>query len=175
MVKQTLIDYIKKSFDSGFSKERIKNSLIKVGWLEKDINETFLFLEQEKVKLEQKDISTIKSSKVTDKELGFKLGKFWIVAAFSLGAVSLIITSYSLISSQIIGVVSKEILFLSGFNVILAILAIISAIGLIKRKKYGLYLVYLFLVSSILGDFFAGSSIIMLVILIVEDTVQIGI
>lgn len=49
MVNRELIDYIRKNLESGFSKEMVKNELLRHGWADSDINEAFAELDREKM------------------------------------------------------------------------------------------------------------------------------
>src|SRR3989344_1875320 len=46
MINEQLLDYIRKQIEAGIDKESIKTTLISQGWLEQDVNESFMMIEK---------------------------------------------------------------------------------------------------------------------------------
>ena len=89
-----------------------------------------------------------------EKKLGFGLGTFWIIAGFWVGGIALI---FGLILGK-----SSEYIPNRGIALLIVILGIGSAIGLLVRRKFALYLVYATLLLSVLGgvmDLIEGSTV----------------
>jgi len=81
-----------------------------------------------------------------EKQLGFGWGNFWIAMGFLQGGIAFIF-------GFLLGI-KTEYLYNRGIALLLAFLGVGSAIGLLKRKKFGLYIVYITLALGLIGGIF---------------------